>query len=411
MPSNPESPEKPLIVNLITGSQSQPRANEVTALPPTTAPPSKSSLQIQLLPKISGNVLPTDGIEIENCIGFTSVPLGLAGPLTFNGTHQNLTSLSAPLATGKTNLVASCSRGCKAFSACRGVSASALKDSLARSPVFTFSTVADALEFYATVPAHFQHLKDIAERTTGRRSLVSVSPHVSGTSVHVEFAYAYGDTAARRNWTTLATEAACSALVLEHRPKGLQDVVIEPGTAGARTSAGGSSPEPRGVAVTAWGTVSSEVSEKMLGCSTATLKAALSGIEEDGTRHGHARQGLSTSRIIAAMFISCGQDVASAPESASSHLTGEYDEETEELTLSLFLPSLLVGTVGGATEYPTQKEALEFMGCSGAGKKWALAETIAGFALAAELSTLATGATNGSARRDESPARGLKSKL
>jgi len=68
-------------------------------------------------------------------------------------------------------------------------------------------------------------------------------------------------------------------------------------------------------------------------------------------------------------------------------LTAELDEETQNLTLSLYIPSLLVGTVGGGTGYATQNEALRILGCDGLGKKWAFAETIAAFCLGLEVST------------------------
>jgi hypothetical protein len=55
----------------------------------------------------------TKDIKIENCIGFTRVPLGLAGPLTIDGELKS--TVYAPLATVEPTLVASCSRGCKAF--------------------------------------------------------------------------------------------------------------------------------------------------------------------------------------------------------------------------------------------------------------------------------------------------------
>ncbi|HLC45890.1 MAG TPA: 3-hydroxy-3-methylglutaryl-CoA reductase, partial [archaeon] len=58
------------------------------------------------------------------------------------------------------------------------------------------------------------------------------------------------------------------------------------------------------------------------------------------------------------------------------------------------LPALEVGTVGGGTGLPTQKECLELLGCAGSGKppganSKKLAEIIAATALAGELSTLA----------------------
>jgi hydroxymethylglutaryl-CoA reductase len=75
-------------------------------------------------------------IEIENCIGFTRVPLGLAGPLTIQGESKR--TVYAPLATVEPTLVASCSRGCKAFEAMGGIQVSALSEGLSRAPVLTF---------------------------------------------------------------------------------------------------------------------------------------------------------------------------------------------------------------------------------------------------------------------------------
>lgn len=89
------------------------------------------------------------------------------------------------------------------------------------------------------------------------------------------------------------------------------------------------------------------------------------------------------------MLMACGQDVGSVLESGWSQLTVELDSETGDLTLSLYFPSLLAGTVGGGTGYATQREALELIRRYAEGKKWALAETIAAFALSLEVSTLA----------------------
>jgi hypothetical protein len=54
----------------------------------------------------------------------------------------------------------------------------------------------------------------------------------------------------------------------------------------------------------------------------------------------------------------------------------------------MVLPSLVIGTVGGGTHLPAQNALLEMMGCAGTGKANRLAEIIAGFCLALDLSTL-----------------------
>lgn len=106
------------------------------------------------------------------------------------------------------------------------------------------------------------------------------------------------------------------------------------------------------------------------------------------------------------MFISCSQDIASVVESGWHHLTANLDKETKVLTLSLYIPSLLVGTVGGGTYYLSQRESLELIGCYGDGKKWALAETIVVFALALDASTVSTIANDIFASSHQSLARG-----
>jgi hypothetical protein len=55
----------------------------------------------------------TKDIKVENCVGFTQVPLGLAGPLTIH--RKSKRTVYGPLATVELTLVTSCSRGYKAF--------------------------------------------------------------------------------------------------------------------------------------------------------------------------------------------------------------------------------------------------------------------------------------------------------
>ncbi|KFY47729.1 hypothetical protein V496_10474 [Pseudogymnoascus sp. VKM F-4515 (FW-2607)] len=89
------------------------------------------------------------------------------------------------------------------------------------------------------------------------------------------------------------------------------------------------------------------------------------------------------------MFIACGQDAASVAEASWSQLTAEYDRDTKTLRLTSYFPSLPVGTVGGGTSYPTQKECLEMLTCTGPRAKQRLAGLIASFSLALDISTVA----------------------
>jgi NADP-dependent 3-hydroxy-3-methylglutaryl-CoA reductase len=332
----------------------------------------------------------TKDIKIENCIGFTRVPLGLAGPL----------------ATVEPTLVASCSRGCKAFQAMGGIKVEALSEGLSRAPVFTFRTVDDALRFYHHVPTLQSSFSASAEKTSRYARLVEVTPHVIGRTVHVKFRYTCG-AAAGQNMVTIATHRACQDFLASTASKVLEiiDFQIEGQFSSDKKLSWGNVKDPRGVEVIAWGSLSDSVCRAILGCGTARLRSVISKFEDGSTRNGQMGQNINTANVMAAMFISCGQDAASVVESGWLHLTADL-EETKVLTLSLYIPSLLVGTVGGGTHYPSQRESLELIGCYGDGKKWALAETIAAFALALDASTVSAIANDTFASSHQNLARG-----
>ena len=59
-----------------------------------------------------------------------------------------------------------------------------------------------------------------------------------------------------------------------------------------------------------------------------------------------------------------------------------------DLYISVRMPSVEIGTVGGGTRLPTQSAALSMIGCLGEGKARKLGEIVAVTVLAGELSTL-----------------------
>jgi hydroxymethylglutaryl-CoA reductase (NADPH) len=89
---------------------------------------------------------------------------------------------------------------------------------------------------------------------------------------------------------------------------------------------------------------------------------------------------------LAAVYIAAGQDPACVAESAAgiTHL----EMVDQDLQISITLPGLMVGTVGGGTRLATQNQCLRIMGCNGAGKARKFAEILAGAVLAGEISII-----------------------
>jgi len=95
---------------------------------------------------------------------------------------------------------------------------------------------------------------------------------------------------------------------------------------------------------------------------------------------------------LAAIFIACGQDMACVSEAAVGITRTELIGR--DLYISVNIPNLIVGTVGGGTSLPTQRECLEIIGCYGESKANKFAEIIGAAILAGELSLIASISAN-----------------
>jgi hydroxymethylglutaryl-CoA reductase (NADPH) len=108
----------------------------------------------------------------------------------------------------------------------------------------------------------------------------------------------------------------------------------------------------------------------------SNLGGFMAGVNNNGS---HSANGIT------AIFIATGQDVANVAESSAALAHAELLEDGSYY-YSITIPSLIVATYGGGTSLPTQREALELLGCYGEGKVRKLAEIVAAAVLCGELS-------------------------
>ncbi|KAJ0100639.1 hydroxymethylglutaryl-coenzyme A reductase, partial [Diaporthe amygdali] len=184
-------------------------------------------------------------------------------------------------------------------------------------------------------------------------------PAVIGSHVHLLCTYHCGS-AAGQNMVTKATAHACDMLRQQYEGKFfIRDFFIEGQLASDKNASWGNVKTPRGVEVIVWGTITNDACQSVFGCSTDRLYLMHKIAKEGGLRNGQFGSNINTANILAAMFVATGQDAGSVAEASWSHLTSELDKETQDLRMSLYFPSIPVGTVGGGTGYATQKEALQ----------------------------------------------------
>lgn len=107
--------------------------------------------------------------------------------------------------------------------------------------------------------------------------------------------------------------------------------------------------------------------------------------------------------VIAAVFLATGQDPGHIGEGSLGITTTEV--VGQDLYVSVYLPDLMVGTVGGGTGLSTQQEALSILGVSDSNM---LAQIIAASVLAGEISLLSSLGEGSLAKAHERLGRGKK---
>lgn len=341
------------------------------------------------------------GGNIENAIGMVALPLGVAGPVRVNGLHAQGDYL-LPLATSEAALVASYARGAEAINQAGGAAAALLGEAVLRAPAFVFPSMVEAGGFVAWLTEQEDALRAAAEATTRHGRLESIEPVVDNDIVFLVCRYTTGD-ASGQNMVTIATDAMCR-WILDYTPYVPVHWFVEGNFSGDKKASYLGLLTGRGRKVSASVILPEAVVERLLRVSiddmlayarVAQLGATLSG--QLGAQ-GHFANGL------AALFIATGQDAAAVAESAVGFT--RMERRDAGLFMSVTLPNLMIGTVGGGTALPHQQAALDLMGLAGAGKARALAEVAAALCLAGEISIMAAIASGVFTRAHRSLARG-----
>jgi hydroxymethylglutaryl-CoA reductase (NADPH) len=324
--------------------------------------------------------------NIEHFTGVAQVPMGFAGPLLVNGQHAR-GEFYVPLSTTEGTLVASYNRGMKVLHLSGGIKCAVVDDKMQRAPVFVFEDAMRARQFTDWLDEHAVEIKAVADATDPFIHLKHVDYYLASKFAYLRFNYQTGD-AAGMNMVGKATLAACNWILQNCDVAETQRFFLEANFATDKKASMINMMRTRGKRVTAEAVVKRDALIEVMDAEptslyqhykVATIGSILSGANNNGCHAANA---------IAAIFIATGQDAANVSESSTGLVFCELTEE-QDLYISITLPSLIVATCGGGTGLPTQKEALEAIGCYGAGKVYKFAEIVAATVLAGEVSLAA----------------------
>jgi len=339
-----------------------------------------SGVTIEHINKYSFDPKVTQG-NIENFTGVAQVPIGFAGPLKVNGEHADGEFL-IPLATTEGTLVASYNRGIKMINLCGGITTTISDDMMQRAPVFSFDSARKAMTFARWIDENIEELRKQAEATSNVAKLIGIQKFLTSKLVYLRFNYTTGD-AAGQNMVTAATFAACN-WILDHF-KGISRHYMDGNMTTDKKTSTINTLYTRGKRVTAEVTLKRDLLIEHLRVDPEACEYYMKVSSLGTFMAGGSSNGVQSANALAAMFIATGQDVANVVESSTGMVHMETTPEGD-LYASLTLPSLIVGTYGGGTALPTQKECLEILGCYGQGKALKFAEIVAAVAAAGEIS-------------------------
>ncbi len=301
-------------------------------------------------------------------------------------------------------MIASTNRGCKGITESGGAIVRVERVGITRGPVFKTRSLEESFSLRSWIDSHSNEIKLTAESTSSHLRCTTYTVQIVGNLVFIRFVFDTQD-AMGMNMATIATQAIADLIEKEttfrclaisgnfctDKKPSWQNVVL-------------------GRGYRAWSEIliPTKVLADIFTVTSDSLFEAweakcLIGSTISGSigSNGHA------ANIVAALFLATGQDIAHVVEGSSTITTMEKIDQG--IFVRVFMPSVIVGTVGGGTGLATQKESLQLLGLYG-GKDGKNAETFAGVVaasvLAGELSELAALASGSLTKAHQSLARG-----
>jgi hydroxymethylglutaryl-CoA reductase (NADPH) len=349
----------------------------------------------------------------EALTGVAVIPVAVIGPLTISLGEYELVEPDAalvergrthdevyvPLAHTEGSMSASLYRGARAAAESGGFRTYVLRDRMTRASCFVCRSADEAVALARWLESQLDDLRrflvESDDPTLSRRArLREVETHVVGPMCHVLWAWTTGD-AVGPNMMTRNAYALNMGFVMQRAPVKPERAILEANMGGDKKIShryferGG-----HGKTVIAECTLTEEAVRRVL----RTTVDDLLELSWAGT-HGAIASGMQSvaftpATAIAAIFAATGQDLGMVGTSSMAH--GAARRVDGGINVSIRLPGLEVGTVGGGTTLPYARSWLALMDCAGSGKVYRFAQIVAAATLALEISASAAMATAGS---------------
>lgn len=300
--------------------------------------------------------------NIDNPIGITQIPLGIAGPVRVKGEYAN-GEFYVPLATTEGALVASVNRGMRAITLSGGCTVKILHEGMTRAPLFKARNVSDAVKFRDWANSNFYKLKELMEQDKFLK-LKEVQPFVAGRHVFLRFVCDTSD-AMGMNMITIGLEKVVEFIEKENNE--VRCIALSGNMCTDKKPSAVNFILGRGRSVTADLVIPKKIMKEELKTTPEKVVEVNYGKNFIGSARAGVLGGFNAqvANPIAALYIATGQDPAQIMNSAMAITSVEM--EGDDAYFSILMPSIESGALGGGMNLPTQKEALQIMQCYGPG--------------------------------------------
>lgn len=354
----------------------------------------EKKLKIKLSQIEKAHIEAEKNIHCENLIGETTLPLGVAGPLKIKNLTLNQKKLSLgqglkiknyfiPLATTEGALVASVNRGCKAINLSGGVNIYIEKIGTTRGPVYETEDLKKGFWFLAWLKKNEKKIKQVAEKTSNNLRYLKFDGKVVGPYTFVRF---YFDTseAMGMNMVTIATDLISRTIEKETGVKHLSisgNFCVDKKPSWLNFISG------RGWSLWAETVLNKKTIKEVLKVSAERMfQVWLAKTMIGSAISGSLGFNSHFANVVAAFFAATGQDLGHVVE-GSQGITTTKILTNRDLYFSVYLPSVMIGMVGGGTKLKIKKEATVL---TRAKNRDELVQVLGGAVIAGEISLLAS---------------------
>lgn len=301
------------------------------------------------------------GACCENVIGYMPLPVGVIGPLVIDGVPYHI-----PMATTEGCLVASAMRGCKAINAGGGITTVLTKDGMTRGPCVSFPSLtrAGACKIWLDSEDGQARIKKAFNSTSRFARLQHVQTALAGTLLFIRFRTTTGD-AMGMNMISKGVEFSLKQMVEEFGWSDMAIVSVSGNYCTDKKPAAINWIEGRGKSVVAEATIPGDVVRNVLKSDVAALVELNISKNLIGSAMAGSVGGFNAhaANLVTAVYLALGQDPAQNVE--SSNCITLMKDVNGSLQISVSMPSIEVGTIGGGTILEPQGAMLDLLGVRG----------------------------------------------